>query len=91
MERVWHGSTDQTPALATIPQVSEIDRIDRVLVVVAHPDDCDFGNAATTAKWTDAGVAVSYCIITDGDASDAPVRASRVAVEIGRASCRERV
>jgi LmbE family N-acetylglucosaminyl deacetylase len=37
-------------------------------VVVAHPDDCDFGNAGTTAKWTDAGVTVSYCIITDGDA-----------------------
>jgi LmbE family N-acetylglucosaminyl deacetylase len=55
-------------ALATIERVSEIDGIERVLVVVAHPDDCDFGNAATTAKWTDAGVTVSYCIITDGDA-----------------------
>jgi LmbE family N-acetylglucosaminyl deacetylase len=54
--------------LATIGGVSEIDGIERVLVVVAHPDDCDFGNAATTAKWTDAGVTVSYCIVTDGDA-----------------------
>jgi LmbE family N-acetylglucosaminyl deacetylase len=54
--------------LATIVDVSEIDGIERVLVVVAHPDDCDFGNAGTTAKWTDAGVTVSYCIITDGDA-----------------------
>src|SRR6202040_2038066 len=25
-------------------------------------------NAGTTAKWTDAGVMVSYCIVTDGDA-----------------------
>ncbi len=48
--------------------VSEIDGIGRVLVVVAHPDDCDFGNAGTTAKWTDAGVTVTYCIVTDGDA-----------------------
>jgi LmbE family N-acetylglucosaminyl deacetylase len=55
-------------ALATILQVSDIDGIERVLVVVAHPDDCDFGNAGTTAKWTDAGVTVSYCIVTDGDA-----------------------
>ena len=55
-------------ALATIFHVSEIDGIERVLVIVAHPDDCDFGNAGTTAKWTDAGVTVSYCIITDGDA-----------------------
>ena len=54
--------------MATILAVSEIDGIERVLVVVAHPDDCDFGNAGTTAKWTDAGVTVSYCIITDGDA-----------------------
>jgi LmbE family N-acetylglucosaminyl deacetylase len=63
----WVGGAP-TSALATIVDVSEIDGIERVLVVVAHPDDCDFGNAATTAKWTDAGVTVSYCIITDGDA-----------------------
>ena len=48
--------------------VTDIDEIGRVLVVVAHPDDCDFGNAGTTAKWTDAGVTVTYCIATDGDA-----------------------
>jgi LmbE family N-acetylglucosaminyl deacetylase len=69
MHRVSHGSPwAQASALATIVAVSEIDGIERVLVVVAHPDDCDFGNAATTAKWTDAGVTVSYCILTDGDA-----------------------
>jgi LmbE family N-acetylglucosaminyl deacetylase len=65
---VSHGVAGQTSALATMLKVSEIDGIERVLVVVAHPDDCDFGNAATTAKWTDAGVTVSYCIVTDGDA-----------------------
>lgn len=63
----WVEGAPASP-LATIGQVSEIDGIERVLVVVAHPDDCDFGNAATTAKWTDAGVTVSYCIATDGDA-----------------------
>jgi len=42
--------------------------IERALVVVAHPDDCDFGCAGTTALMTDAGVSVSYCIVTDGDA-----------------------
>lgn len=47
---------------------SDIEGISRVLVVVAHPDDCDFGCAATTARWTDAGVEVSYCIVTDGQA-----------------------
>jgi LmbE family N-acetylglucosaminyl deacetylase len=40
----------------------------RVLVVVAHPDDVDFSTAGTIAGWTDAGVEVVYCIVTDGDA-----------------------
>jgi LmbE family N-acetylglucosaminyl deacetylase len=42
--------------------------IERVLVVTAHPDDVDFGAAGTISTWTDAGIAVTYCIITDGDA-----------------------
>ena len=40
----------------------------RVLCFAAHPDDIDFGAAGTIAAWTDAGVEVSYCILTDGDA-----------------------
>ena len=44
------------------------DSVERILVVVAHPDDCDFGCAATTARWTSEGRTVSYCIVTDGDA-----------------------
>jgi LmbE family N-acetylglucosaminyl deacetylase len=40
----------------------------RALVVVAHPDDLDFGAGGTIAAWTDAGIDVSYCVITDGDA-----------------------
>ena len=42
--------------------------IQRVLVVAAHPDDVDFGSAGTVARWTDAGISVAYCIVTDGDA-----------------------
>lgn len=44
------------------------DEVGRVLVVTAHPDDVDFGAAATIAGWTDAGVEVVYCVVTDGDA-----------------------
>ena len=40
----------------------------RVLAIVANPDDVDFSAAATIAGWTDAGIEVSYCIVTDGDA-----------------------
>jgi LmbE family N-acetylglucosaminyl deacetylase len=42
--------------------------IQRVLVIAAHPDDVDFGSAGTVARWTDAGVSVGYCVVTDGDA-----------------------
>jgi LmbE family N-acetylglucosaminyl deacetylase len=42
--------------------------IQRVLVINAHPDDVDFSAAGTVARWTDAGLEVVYCIVTDGDA-----------------------
>ena len=42
--------------------------VERVLVVTAHPDDVDFGVAGSVATWTDAGIEVSYCIVTDGEA-----------------------
>ena len=43
------------------------DEIKRVLVVMAHPDDCDFGAGGTIAQWSAKGIEVSYCIITNGD------------------------
>jgi LmbE family N-acetylglucosaminyl deacetylase len=42
--------------------------VQRVLAVVAHPDDVDFSAAGSIALWTDAGIEVTYCIVTDGDA-----------------------
>src|SRR6266487_4122070 len=44
------------------------DEVQRALVIIAHPDDVDFGAAGTVATWTAAGIEVSYCIVTDGDA-----------------------
>lgn len=41
---------------------------DRVLVVVAHPDDIDFGTAGTVAALTNAGSQVTYCLVTSGEA-----------------------
>ncbi len=43
-------------------------KIERALVVVAHPDDVDFGSAGNVALWTKSGIDVTYCIVTDGDA-----------------------
>ena len=42
--------------------------VERVLVVTAHPDDVDFGASGTLAQWTAQGIAVTLCVITDGDA-----------------------
>jgi LmbE family N-acetylglucosaminyl deacetylase len=42
--------------------------VERVLVVTAHPDDVDFGAAGTVSTFTAAGVEVTYCVCTDGDA-----------------------
>lgn len=39
-----------------------------VLAFGAHPDDLDFGAAATIAALTARGIPVTLCLITDGDA-----------------------
>lgn len=39
----------------------------RALAVFAHPDDVDFGCAATVATWSDEGVEVAYLIVTRGE------------------------
>ena len=51
--------------------------ISRILVIAAHPDDPDFGSAGTVARWTDNGIDVRYCIVTDGDAGGTDPAASR--------------
>lgn len=52
----------------------------RVLMIAAHPDDVDYGSAGTIATWTDAGVEVSYCIVTDGDAGGFDPKVPRSAI-----------
>jgi LmbE family N-acetylglucosaminyl deacetylase len=38
------------------------------MVIVAHPDDAEFGVAGTIALWARAGCRVTYVICTDGNA-----------------------
>jgi len=68
--------------------------VSKILVVTAHPDDVDFGLAGTVATWTDAGIEVVYCIVTNGDAgggdlsvSRADIPALRQAEQIAAAKC----
>ena len=39
----------------------------RVLAIQAHPDDIEFGQAGTIAKWVREGAEVIYCSVTSGD------------------------
>ena len=39
----------------------------RVLLVAAHPDDPEYGCAATVAKWASEGREVTYLLLTSGD------------------------
>ncbi|MEE1617243.1 PIG-L deacetylase family protein [Brachybacterium sp. J153] len=40
----------------------------RVLCVVAHPDDMEYGASAAVAAWTEAGWEVTYLLLTRGEA-----------------------
>jgi LmbE family N-acetylglucosaminyl deacetylase len=44
------------------------ERVERMLAIVAHPDDAEFWAGGTIASWTAAGTVVTYCVLTDGDA-----------------------
>jgi LmbE family N-acetylglucosaminyl deacetylase len=50
------------------------------LVVVAHPDDVDFWAGGTVASWTDAGTAVTYCVLSDGDSGGFDPQVPRSAI-----------
>jgi LmbE family N-acetylglucosaminyl deacetylase len=40
----------------------------RALVVVAHPDDMEYGGSGAVARWTAAGKEVAYVLVTRGEA-----------------------
>ncbi|HEY6428049.1 MAG TPA: PIG-L deacetylase family protein [Acidimicrobiales bacterium] len=61
----------------TIPPWSPDDGVRRVLMVTAHPDDVDFGSAGTVAAFTSAGLDVTYCVATNGDAGGSDLEMAR--------------
>ncbi|MCA0435246.1 MAG: PIG-L family deacetylase [Austwickia sp.] len=80
------------PTDAHLPTLAE--DFARVLVVVAHPDDIEYGAAAAVARWRAADIEVSYLLATYGEAGidtmdpaeAAPVRAQEErdgAAEVG--------
>jgi len=76
----WCGGPERLPSTT----MDGLEGIERILVVIAHPDDVDFGSAGTIAQWTAAGAAVSYCLCTDGDAGGIDESVSRPAMAAQR-------
>ncbi|QCB92508.1 PIG-L deacetylase family protein [Cellulomonas shaoxiangyii] len=50
-----------------LPALPE-DDLTRVLCVVAHPDDLEYGASCAVARWTAHGVDVAYLLLTHGEA-----------------------
>lgn len=44
------------------------DAFQRVLCVVAHPDDVEYGTSSAVAAWTSRGIDVAYLLLTRGEA-----------------------
>lgn len=73
------------PKLETLPDAD----FQRVLCVVAHPDDVEYGTSAAVAAWTSRGIEVAYLLLTAGEAGmQRPPEETRV-VRAGeqRAAC----
>ena len=63
--------TNDNEATETTDQAQKVaheGRPERALVIVAHPDDADFGVAATVAKWVKLGTVARLVCCTSGDA-----------------------
>ena len=69
------------------------ERIQRVMVITAHPDDSEFGAAGTVATLAREGKLVTYCILTNGnkgssDRSMTPERLVKIREEEQRNAAR---
>jgi LmbE family N-acetylglucosaminyl deacetylase len=63
-----------SPAVSQPPDAWETPQ--KILVILAHPDDPEFFCGATIARWSAAGHAVRYCLLTCGDKGSKDISAS---------------
>lgn len=63
--------------------------IRKVLVVVAHPDDAEYGTSAAAAMWSEHGIEVGYLLLTRGEAGmqRSPEEAAKVRAAEQRSAC----
>ena len=57
-------------------QLLDLGPEETVLVVVAHPDDPEYGISSAVAKWSAAGVQTNYLLLTAGEAGIGSVEPS---------------
>jgi LmbE family N-acetylglucosaminyl deacetylase len=72
----------------TLPALPE-ESFQRVLCVVAHPDDMEYGSSAAVARWTARGIEVGYLLLTRGEAGmpNPPAETARLRVAEQQAAC----
>src|SRR5207253_7800594 len=72
----------------TLPALPE-ESFQRVLCVVAHPDDMEYGTSAAVARWTSRGIDVAYLLLTHGEAGmpNRPEETARLRVAEQKAAC----
>jgi LmbE family N-acetylglucosaminyl deacetylase len=70
-------------------QKLNMDGVERILCVVAHPDDLEYGISAAVAAWTAAGVQVDYLLMTAGEAGmqRAPAEVGPLRAQEQRVAC----
>jgi LmbE family N-acetylglucosaminyl deacetylase len=63
----------------------------KVLCVVAHPDDVEYGTSSAVARWTSRGVEVHYLLLTRGEAGmpNPPEETARIRRGEQEAACAE--
>src|SRR3972149_989638 len=87
---------NRNPNSSTFKQdegVFMVERIQRVMVITAYPDDSEFGAGGTVARLAKEGKHVAYCILTDGskgsgDRDMTPERLVKIREEEQRAAAR---
>ncbi len=72
----------------TLPALPE-ESFQRVLCVVAHPDDMEYGTSAAVARWTANGIEVGYLLLTRGEAGmpNPPEETARLRTAEQKAAC----
>lgn len=71
----------------TLPALPE--EFQRVLCVVAHPDDMEYGVSSAVARWTANGIEVGYLLLTRGEAGmpNPPEETARLRLAEQQAAC----